>query len=652
MKALNPYIFAAVTVLLSVFLLVSWSPTIIQTASGDPSYTYAYHHLFSVGAVYGRDVIHTGGPWSILYFPEFHPDTFWLMVAGQSVFAAVIGWVLFRVSQDYLRNLWLAIPFTLGSLALFVISIDARFFFIACMAILFVPDFRDRRWSGLHLALIVAVACAASIKSSFLIAAMVVITLLLLTELVFARRLPLHALFLIVVATVFHAAAGQPLDAIPAYIGATFNLAVAYPEYMSELGSYWELMAYFALAVPIILMVLDTEVRYRGWRGFLTFLGLGCIFFLSFKNGFMRQDGQHVVRPFCVLLPFLVVYGFMHAEALRGGVSNFLQRLRGETTLMRGDLISLGVMAVGGICVLAVMLVRYPSFYNTKLDRLAGQAQGVVSVITGGRRESIKRHENAKVAIRENFPQANVDGSLAVYSSLQTVALAQDGAVRILPTTAAQLTWTPELDAMNSRFLSDEKAPDYVFGQVPYTNSQGGLALLQHYDGVDVRGSNYLMRRSKTPREIEATKLSRHPIRWGERLGVPVVGDGIIRVRVTYRRTLLGALVSFLYQPPNVYLKSFSGESVLGRTLVGRQLAHAGLLLLPGRNTPENFVSLATSEGRKRLQSAAPVTHILFEAGNLGSWLFPPDSWQHYFKPEIDVSFERLQFRPAISGPR
>jgi hypothetical protein len=160
------------------------------------------------------------------------------------------------------------------------------------------------------------------------------------------------------------------------------------------------------------------------------------------------------------------------------------------------------------------------------------------------------------------------------------------------------------------------------------------------------------MRRSKTPREIEATKLSRHPIRWGERLGVPVVGDGIIRVRVTYRRTLLGALVSFLYQPPNVYLKSFSGESVLGRTLVGRQLAHAGLLLLPGRNTPENFVSLATSEGRKRLQSAAPVTHILFEAGNLGSWLFPPDSWQHYFKPEIDVSFERLQFRPAISGPR
>jgi hypothetical protein len=409
-------------------------------------------------------------------------------------------------------------------------------------------------------------------------------------------------------------------------------------------------MAYFALAVPIILMVLDTEVRYRGWRGFLTFLGLGCIFFLSFKNGFMRQDGQHVVRPFCVLLPFLVVYGFMHAEALRGGVSNFLQRLRGETTLMRGDLISLGVMAVGGICVLAVMLVRYPSFYNTKLDRLAGQAQGVVSVITGGRRESIKRHENAKVAIRENFPQANVDGSLAVYSSLQTVALAQDGAVRILPTTAAQLTWTPELDAMNSRFLSDEKAPDYVFGQVPYTNSQGGLALLQHYDGVDVRGSNYLMRRSKTPRNVEATKQSPRPIRWGERVGVPAVGDGIIRVRAIYRRTLLGALVSFLYQPPQVYLRSYSGDAVLGRTLVGRQLARAGFLLLPGQNTPENFLALASSEGRKRLQSAAPVTHILLEAGNSGSWLFPPDSWQRYFKPEIVVSFERLQFRPVVAG--
>ncbi|MDA0655978.1 MAG: hypothetical protein O2912_06180 [Proteobacteria bacterium] len=652
MKALNPYVFATVTVLLSMFLLVSWSPTIIQTASGDPAYTYAYHHLFSVGAVYGRDVIHTGGPWSILYFPEFYPDTFWLMVAGQSVFAAVIGWVLFRVSQDYLRELWLAIPFTLGSLALFVISIDARFFFIACMAIVFIPDFRGRRWSGLHLALLVAVACAASIKSSFLIAAMVVMAVLLVAEWGFARRLPLHALFLSVVAMVFHAAANQPLGAMPDYIGATFNLAAAYPEYLSELGSYWELLAYFALAVPIILMVLDTEVRQRGWRGFLTFLGLGCIFFLSFKNGFMRQDGQHVVRPFCVLLPFLVVYGFMHAEALRGGVSGFLQRLRGETTLMRGDIISLGVMAVSALCILAVMLVRYPSFYNTKLDRLAEQAQGVASIVTGGRRQLIKRHENAKAAIRENFPQANVDGSLAVYSSLQTVGLAQGGAVRVLPTTAAQLTWTPELDAMNSRFLSDEKAPDYVFGQVPYTNSQGGLALLQHYDGAGVRGSNYLMRRSKTPREIEETKLSRYPARWGERVAVPAVGDGIIRVRITYRRTLLGALVSFLYQPPHAYLKSFSGDAVLGRTLVGRRLANAGLLLLPGQNTPENFLSLATSEGRKRLQSAAPVTHILIEAGNPGSWLFPPASWQRYFKPEIVVSFERLQFRSAISGPR
>lgn len=38
-----------------------------------------------------------GGPWSIIYFPHYHPDTFSLMVLGQSIRALVIAVTVLRM---------------------------------------------------------------------------------------------------------------------------------------------------------------------------------------------------------------------------------------------------------------------------------------------------------------------------------------------------------------------------------------------------------------------------------------------------------------------------------------------------------------------------------------------------------------------------
>ena len=135
----------SVAVLLSIFLLASWSPSILQTASGDPAYTYAYHHMFTVGTVHGRDVVHTGGPWSILYYPEFHPDTFWIMITGQLIIAIIIGWVLAEFSHAYISNTKIVWLFIIGTLIMLASAADARFFLAGFFLSMLTLNIREKK---------------------------------------------------------------------------------------------------------------------------------------------------------------------------------------------------------------------------------------------------------------------------------------------------------------------------------------------------------------------------------------------------------------------------------------------------------------------------------------------------------------------------
>ncbi|HAT35656.1 MAG TPA: hypothetical protein DCS82_08065, partial [Rhodospirillaceae bacterium] len=560
---LRAAIATAATLALSVFLLVAWAPTIIQTASGDPAYTYAYHHMFSAGAVYGRDVVHTGGPWSILYYSEFHPDTFWYVIAGQAVFALVLGWSLAVIGRDYVRNPWLAIPFVLVSLGLLTVAPDARFFLAGCLAALLTPDFSKQRWSAVHLALLATMACAVSVKNTFLVAGLVLVVQQFVLEGFFARRVPWHAIFFVAVAVIFFVAGGQPPSAIPGFVATLFDAASASSEFLVETGALWEWIAYLSIAVLFMGLVFDAEYRTRGWKGVVRFAAIGAILFLSYKSGFVRQDGQHVIRAFCVILPLIAIYVFVHADDLRPVLANWISGLKEGLPAQTAERVALVTVAAIVVAGLAAIAMKYPSLYANKLERLAEQARGVAAVFTTGRSTYISRHEAAKSAIRKEFPIADVNGSLAVYSSLQTVGLAR-GNYRYLPIAAAQLNWTPKLDKITAQFFTGENAPEYVVGQTPYTAREAGLAILTNYaplnESSSVDGINFIMRRVGNPRRVSVTPLGNRQATWGDRISVPKVKSGLVRARIKYERNLLGYLTSFFYQPPAVVMRSFDGQ--------------------------------------------------------------------------------------------
>ena len=639
MSALADRSVRLVVPLLSLFLLVRWSPHFMQTESGDPAYTFSYHHIFLTAAQYGIDVLHTGGPWSILYFTHYHPQTFLLSLAGQAVVALVLGLVIADVAVRCLRSTLIRFAFSAAMLALLTVAVDARYFFLGLAAIAYMPDFGRQRVATLHLAIMAVVALSVLVKSSFFIVGGVVLAMTALEEAVRYRKVPLNAFIFVLMVGALHLASGQSAAAFGAYVSAILEVASAYPEFLSELGSYWELAAFAGFVAVLAAMVLYVEVQRSHAWGILIAGAYGAIVFVAYKQGFMRQDGQHVIRSFCTIFTFGAVYALLHRQILArlfaGNGAEWPPPLR-----FRRGAAAFGMLSV--VCLVGYLLIQNPSLYNTKIDRLAAQAMDLWHLVSSGRETFDERHAAAKARIRANYPLPEIDGSLAAFSSFQTVAMVHDADYRVLPTTAAQLIWTPKLDAANAAFFSGSHAPDYVIGHRTYTNRRSAVEMLRHYRPAGFLPDMYLLARGAR-RVAETEPLGGKTIRWGEKIRVPEPAGGLVLVKLTYRRTIWGTILNILYQPARAYLVLDSGSGVIARYLIGRSLAAKGLLISPAPRTVAEVAAMASDEGLAYM-NGRPTKTIHLEAGEAGSWLFPLGSWGRYFEPEVEVEFERLRF--------
>ena len=626
--------------LLSLFLLVRWSPDFIQTHAGDPSYTYSYHQIFLTNARYGLDVLHTGGPWSILYFHHYHPDTFIWSLVGQAIVALTIGLVVGDIAAKQLYRPLTRFGFVIGMLALLTIAIDARYFFLALAAIALMPDFQRQRASAVHAVVISILALSVLIKSSFFVVSGVVILMTALHETVYARKFPVHAIGCAILIVGLHLMSGQELSGLYAYTASIIEVGLAYPEFLSEQGSYWELVAFWFFALILATIVIHIEVRRSGAWGWVTSGAYAAIVFVAYKQGFMRQDGQHVIRAFCTVFTFGAFYLLLHRSMIADlSITGLANRLRNSKLAMAACVIAVAAALSSA----GNLLSKYPTLYNTKFDRLNEQIADLWNFATSGRESFDLRHAEAVSKIRKDFPLPSLDGSLAIFASLQTVGIANPVDYRILPTTAAQLIWTPKLDAANTAFITANSAPRYIAGHLPFTNRQSGLAILNRYRPYGFVSGLYLLRHGGE-RSVTRTPLGKSTIGWGERLDLPPSEGGLLIAKISYKRTLWGAILNLLYQPAPAYLvtQGPSGETM--RELIGRQIAEQGLLVSPFIGSVTEFAAMTSAVGRDYMSDRGSAS-LHLEAGDADRWLFPLGDWAKYFLPDITVEFERLDYQ-------
>ena len=264
--------------------------------------------------VMGRDVIFTFGPYSSIYTRRYHPATDGIMLAG-SVYLALSLWMCLYTYLRAIPPRWLLLwCLTMGAN---MYAPDALLFLYPLLAGLMLTqeEAADKGRSGNDQAKLLFTALAFSplgllplIKGSALVLC-AAITLCSIAFLSYHRRWLQASVCLgspFVSLAVWWHLAGQPLNALPAYLASMLPIISGYTASMSQSGRSGETVAYLLASLYLLWVLYRQAPRAMAARLFLFSLYFLFLFF-AFKAGFVRHDGHAMIASSALLLATLLL---------------------------------------------------------------------------------------------------------------------------------------------------------------------------------------------------------------------------------------------------------------------------------------------------------------------------------------------------------
>jgi hypothetical protein len=610
----------------------------------DPSWTFALNAAVARHLRFGKQVMFTGGPYASIYTRSFHPSTDRLMMFG----SFVLG-LSFALAVLYLAD---RKPYTVIALILFCATFPQRdalllsypFILVIC-ALKFSESDQSRERAPVPWRLLLGTSLALSalgllplIKGSLLVPAGLAIVLLgaiLFSALPRKLAIPL---FLVapLASVVFWIMAGQsPVD-IPDFVRGTMWLTSGYTDAMSLPWLAWPAMigtgfviAYLAACALIYVSLFRSARLSSRSRWILVFLS-AVFFLIAFKHGFVRSD--HLVLSFISLTIVLFTLNFLYVDryiiasfvfvvVLVIGIS-FRQDhvLRAEVRQSFGVGVSTDWGGANRGAILTFIWKKAPGIlarvtYENTVSAYTDAWEGLrLRLLDGGSLQ--RRFEIATANIRKEYTAPVTTGTVDIYSYEQAIPLASGADWSPRPVLQSYSAYTPALEKIDEQHLRGASAPDWVLldllaidGRLP--SLEDGLswpALLDNYavssfDGqIAVMHKNEVIRTNSSLDVIYQNKQS-----LGSTITLPEA-DGPLFAEIDIKPTMLGRLLTALFNPPQLGMVVHLRNGSSGEYRVVSDMMRTGFILSPLVRNTSDFVSLAT--GDKKVENAAKVDSI------------------------------------------
>lgn len=601
-------------------LAVMWLAPGLPVVNQDSAWVLALNQAVNDRLVFGRDVIFTLGPWGAVYAGQYHPATDGMMLFGGALTALALTAGLLTLARGRRRWLMLLAPLLVATVALHDPVFLAQPLLLLAVAVsLGGPPSRAGtvRRDGLGIAAVLLLTAGGAmlslVKSTFGTQALPMTALALAALLAGgAVRLALAALAVYLASfAAFWLAAGQRLADLPGFFAAVPTAIGGYTEGLAKDGPWTDIAAYAAGAGVLLWLVWRDRGRRSLLGTALLLPGLAFTLFVAFKAGFVRHDEHALIA--CGTLAMLPL---VLANALRAR--------------------HLAVALATSLAVLAFVSHHYPGYAWPSLGhgetRIAAVASGAWTRMTDpgllGR-----RYAAALAAIRAGHPLPAVTGPTDIYSSGQTVLIANG------------LQWSPRPALQSTTVVSAKLASidlahlEGTGGRPPVRNvfyrveSEDGR-LPSTEDGLswpallsEFRVTSYDLGQDLAllQREPGATTAmpgpplldGQYPL--GTELPLPALPGGLAWATLDLQPTLLGRLATLVFRPPLLSLTIQYAGGPPERYRLSSDLARAGFLLTPPIRNTEDMLLLLTPE-RRRPQHRPLSIALTGESGTRWLW--------------------------------
>ena len=343
---------------------------------------------------------------------------------------------------------------------------------------------------------------------------------------------------------------GQSLEGFFQYLWASQQIASGYIEAMSlvprsKVLNYGLAAAVFFLLALAVMCSVARRTRDVIAPAMIIFL----FSFAAWKQGFVRASDGHVFM-FLYFLP--VAYGFLFHPVFSGSIP----------AAVRIALL-FGYFAVAGLCLVAANAI-FPGIALAQPkslgERLLANSRSLIAFLTPT--SPLPTHFPKDLRVQDRLPkiaQKVGDGLIDVFNYRQGAALLNNLNYHPRPVIQSYSAYTRDLLRANLDFYRSPSRPSYVLfnletidGRFPTLDDALLLPyILANYQPVLGEQNFLLMERTPgPPRNLSYDRVYAAGLDIGEKLDMTTWNSSPLFLRVSTTPTLLGRILTLLYQPP------------------------------------------------------------------------------------------------------
>ncbi len=527
---------------------------------------YAVEHQFQ----FGKDIVFNYGPLGFIatLVSQGH-------LIGQRIFfalllsliiAASVTWFISKINgfPRYLFLIWFFVFVTdidiLGpafDIYLFDIYLSLA---MICGTIFLIDEDCKQIWVT---PLIIAnFALFSFIKFTYFLAACVSLTLCILLKSV--EKKFVEAVYIVTCSILFillfWKALGQEIVNFPRWIYGSLELTFGHVQAMSKLPLPGVFL--FAIIASLLYIVAVVFIIYKSklnMKSLIFLLALLFFTFLLWKEGFTRADG-HVVLYLC-FLPLAFCIMFIRTSWFSIQPSKLL--------------ISLIVGTI--LCCLLAINSQYNGFVLNSVNYLPvsiySKTKSAWYAISGKGKSLFPDYEQLndyrRAAMLPTTQKIVGNHPVDVMNYLQWAAVANGMNYQPRPVFQGYLAYTPYLQELNKAYLKRLDSPNYILfchqsidKRFPTINDSASFNyVLCNYVPVESENGFILMHKILT-KEFVFQPIHEQTLQFGEQLDITRWNKDLIFISVSMKPTVLGRVITFLFQQFPIGMNCYVGDSV------------------------------------------------------------------------------------------
>jgi len=583
---------------------------------------------------FGRYLIISYGPLSVLTSRLFHPTTWHVTVLFQILCVAITFWPI--VGRHWSR---------LFVVVLFVCLFANRIYYLND-GVVFAAEFSafllallGRRTVSLLGVVVIGVLALA--KNSFFFAAVPLFLLADAFTLAKRRVLPLQTFTLLAAMTATFVMVGQHLASLPLYLRNGYEISKFYSEAMSLGPSPWGVvtLAPFVacvLALPLLLLVRARRIHTDGSTNadknglvlYVATLGLMWLSLVIYKASFVRADAGHYYIGWNALLLIAPVMLFTAWQLT--GASPKIERL--DCALI-----------VAMVAIFLATADLRTAWWETRasgslrgvpLERIrekAGNFHALIGWLDPRKRRVFDRERLRaldRMALRLPIGRETID----VYPSEIGGMIAAGLSYQPRPTMQSYLAYSPYLQQLDLDHWRGQNAPDHLlFELIDIDGRLRTLALgpsiveiFSRYDAVGAVGERIHLRRRALPHAVKVESQTSRSLGLGEWIPVPNEPGCLTLVSVHLKQTVLGSALSFFGAPPELTIETMLSSGEVRQYRFVASMSELGFAISPDLVPLLRRAGLAESGLLMGLRHALPVKAFRIGRGRLAARAFAP----------------------------